>query len=89
MNEAVNNFGMKYVYLLRSIPHPDQTYIGLTSDIESRLNEHNVSKCSHTAKFKPWELVTYFAFTSDSKAVAFERYLKTGSGRAFANKRLW
>lgn len=80
---------MKYVYLIRSIPHPDQTYIGLTSDIKSRIHTHNMGQTSHTAKYKPWELVTYCAFTNEFKAVAFERYLKTGSGRAFANKRLW
>jgi hypothetical protein len=41
------------------------------------------------AKFKPWRLITSIAFSDDLKALAFERYLKTGSGRAFAKKRLW
>ncbi|RLB97362.1 MAG: GIY-YIG nuclease family protein [Deltaproteobacteria bacterium] len=80
---------MKYVYLIRSIPHPGQTYIGLSSDLKSRINAHNMGQSSHTAKYKPWELITYCAFASDEKAVAFEKYLKTGSGRAFAKKRLW
>jgi predicted GIY-YIG superfamily endonuclease len=80
---------MKYVYLIGSILHPDQTYIGLTSDIKSRINAHNMGQSPHTSKYKPWELVTYCAFKSDAKAVSFEKNLKTGSGRAFANKRLW
>ncbi|MDA0738850.1 MAG: GIY-YIG nuclease family protein [Nitrospirae bacterium] len=80
---------MKYVYLIRSIPHSQECYVGLTSDVEKRLAGHNAGKSHHTSKFIPWELVSFFAFTDTSKALAFERYLKTGSGRAFAKKRLW
>jgi putative endonuclease len=42
----------------------------------------------HTAKYKPWRLVSYVAFSDERKAIEFERYLKSASGRAFANKRL-
>ena len=80
---------MKYVYLLQSIPFPEERYIGLTSNLKNRLDAHNRGQSLHTAKFKPWELVTYVAFSNESKAVAFEEYLKSGSGRAFANRRLW
>jgi putative endonuclease len=80
---------MKYVYLLRSIPHPEQRYVGLTSDLEKRLAAHNAGQSSHTAKFRPWNLVTYLGFNDDDRAAAFEKYLKSGSGHAFANKRLW
>jgi len=52
-----------------------------------RIAAHNSGQASHTAKFKPWRLVTYIGFTDESKAIAFERYLKTASGRAFANSR--
>ena len=79
---------MTYVYLLESIQHPDETYIGLTDDLRARFRAHNAGQSKHTAKFKPWRLVTYIAFSDDNKAVAFERYLKSASGRAFANKRL-
>ena len=79
---------MKYVCLLQSINHPDETYIGLTDDLRARLSAHNAGQSLHTAKFKPWRLVTYVAFSDEQKAIAFERYLKTASGRAFANKRL-
>jgi putative endonuclease len=80
---------MKYVYLLQSISHPDQRYVGLTSDPHKRLAAHNAGQSPHTAKFKPWEIVTYLAFTDEKKAEGFEKYLKSGSGRAFAEKRLW
>jgi putative endonuclease len=79
---------MNYVYLLQSIAFPDESYTGLTDDLRTRFKEHNSGKSPHTAKFKRWRLVTYSAFSDEAKAVAFERYLKTGSGRAFAKKRL-
>ena len=77
---------MKYVYLIQSISHPEQRYTGLTSDVEKRLAAHNAGQSSHTAKFRPWQLVGYSAFADHDKAAAFERYLKSGSGRAFAAK---
>jgi putative endonuclease len=80
---------MYYVYLLRSIPSPDQTYIGYTTDLNTRLKSYNHGKSKHTAKYKPWELVTYMAFKEQSKAFSFEKYLKSHSGIAFARKRLW
>lgn len=80
---------MFYVYLLESEPQPGQRYIGVTADLKSRLGEHNAGKSPHTAKFRPWRLVTYVAFTEQPKATAFEAYLKSGSGHALARKRLW
>jgi putative endonuclease len=80
---------MYYVYMLRSIPNPDQTYIGFTEDLKTRLKSHDQGQSPHTAKFKPWELITYIAFNNKSKALSFEKYLKSHSGKAFANKRLW
>ena len=79
---------MIYVYLLESVSLPGQFYVGLTDDLRARLAAHNAGQSPHTAKFKPWRLVTYVAFSDKAKAVAFERYLKTASGRAFAKKRL-
>jgi len=79
---------MKYVYLLESIVDPIQKYVGLTDDLKSRLIKHNAGGSPHTAKYRPWRLVTYLGFSNSDKAVQFERYLKTHSGRAFANKHL-
>jgi putative endonuclease len=80
---------MIYVYLLQSDTSPDQRYVGLTTDLKRRLNEHNAGKSHHTSRFMPWHLVTYIAFSDHAKATAFERYLKSGSGHAFLRKHLW
>jgi len=79
---------VKYVYLLRSVEHPEEVYSGLTDDLRKRLKVHNAGGSPHTSKFKPWKLVTYLAVSDEARAIAFVRYLKTGSGRAFAAKRL-
>ena len=78
-----------YVYLIRSVPKPDQTYIGFTADLQQRLADHNRGASVHTAPFKPWRLVSAHAFTDEGKARAFESYLKSGSGRAFAQRHFW
>lgn len=80
---------MHYVYLLESEAFAGQRYIGLTTDLKQRLADHNAGKSPHTSKYMPWRLVTYVAFSDIEKARAFERYLKSGSGHAFAKKRLW
>jgi GIY-YIG catalytic domain. len=66
-----------------------ERYLGMTTHLNERLQEHNAGKSSHTSKFKPWKLITYIAFTDRAKAEAFERYLKSGSGHAFARERPW
>ena len=78
-----------YVYLIESVSAQGERYLGMTSDLKQRLQEHNAGKSSHTSKFKPWKLTAYIAFTDRAKAEAFDRYLKSGSGHAFARKRLW
>ncbi|QDH73948.1 GIY-YIG nuclease family protein [Brevundimonas sp. M20] len=80
---------MHYVYLLESHADPARRYVGVTSDLKARLLEHNSGKSIHTAKYAPWRIVTYIAFSSRRQAEAFELYLKSGSGHAFARKRLW
>jgi predicted GIY-YIG superfamily endonuclease len=78
---------MKYVYILMSVNFPAETYIGLTNDLRARMAAHNNGQAKHTSKFKPWRPVTYLGFSNPEKAVAFERYMKSSSGRAFAKKR--
>ena len=80
---------MHYVYLLESVSALGQRYIGVTSDLKRRLVDHNAGKSPHTSKYGPWKLVTYVAFSDRQKAEAFERYLTSGSGHAFAKKRFW
>ncbi len=80
---------MRYVYLVQSESVVGQRYVGVTSDLKQRLTDHNAGKSPHTSKYAPWKLVTYVAFSDEQKAETFERYLKSGSGHAFAKKRLW
>jgi putative endonuclease len=80
---------MHYVYQLQSIEHPIQRYVGFTSDLKKRLVAHNRGESAHTRKYAPWKLDCYHAFLEEKSAKDFEAYLKTGSGRAFAKKRLW
>jgi predicted GIY-YIG superfamily endonuclease len=79
---------VKYVYILQSTEWPEHYYTGVTDDLRARLARHNAGEVTHTSKFKPWRLNTYVAFSDEKRAFAFERYLKTSSGRAFARKRL-
>ena len=80
---------MHYVYLLKSLSFAGERYIGVTNDLKNRLKEHNAGKSAYTAPFKPWRIETYVAFSERRKAEDFERYLKSGFGHAFANKRFW
>jgi predicted GIY-YIG superfamily endonuclease len=77
-----------YVYILRSIADPERHYVGATGDLRARLQKHNAGEVSHTSKYSPWIIKTYVAFTNEERAFAFEKYLKSASGRAFAKKRL-
>lgn len=80
---------MYYVYLIKSKNSPDQVYVGYTTDLKERLKVHNSSGSVHTAKYKPWTLQTYVAFSTKTQALEFEKYLKSHSVRAFAQKSLW
>ena len=77
-----------YVYISQSQTDPDRFYTGLTDNLDERLNVHNQGKCKHTFKHIPWKIKTAIAFTDKGKALEFEKYLKTASGRAFTKKRL-
>ena len=79
---------MTYVYILSSVKTPDHHYVGVTKDLRERLKKHNARAAPHTSKYAPWKVKTYIAFTDERQAFAFEKYLKSASGRAFAKKRL-
>ncbi len=80
---------MFYVYRVRSKITPSFSYTGYTTDLKRRFAEHNRGQVASTAKFAPYDLIFYAAFDSARAARNFEDYLKTGSGKAFARKRLW
>jgi len=78
----------RFVYILRNRSTPPRYYTGLTSDVAARLDTHNAGRCPHTADGRPWEIDVVVEFRDQPHAVAFEKYLKSGSGAAFANRHL-
>jgi predicted GIY-YIG superfamily endonuclease len=80
---------MYYVYHLRSLSDSSRRYTGFTEDLKQRLADHNAGKNTSTAPFRPWKLIAYHAFDEKARALEFERYLKSGSGHAFASRHLW
>lgn len=79
---------MKFVYILQSVTDREHFYTGITDDLDARLSKHNLGAVAHTSKYRPWRIKTYIAFNDGDRALAFEKYLKSGSGRAFAKARL-
>ena len=79
---------MFYAYIIQSEPYPRQLYVGFTRDLKARLSDHNSGSNRSTRTGRPWKLAFYAAFERKQEAVAFETYLKTASGKAFARKRL-
>ncbi len=79
---------MTYVYILESTGHPERYYVGVTARSTLAPASHNAGEVAHTSKYAPWTIKTYVAFSDERQAFAFEKYLKSASGRAFAKKRL-
>jgi predicted GIY-YIG superfamily endonuclease len=75
-------FVMYCVYLIQSINFPDKKYIGYTTNLEES-KKHNWGGYEYTTRHRPWELVLSLNFANKGKAMAFEKYLKSGSGNAF------
>ena len=80
---------MRFVYLIRCVSDPGEHYVGMTSNLGERLRQHNAGRSPHTSKHRPWKLVVAVHFADNAKATRFERYLKSGSGRAFAKRHFW
>ena len=78
----------RYVYVLGSRADSTRYYTGVTNDWHARLDAHNAGRCSHTADGRPWGLDVLIHFGDERRALAFERYLKSGSGSAFAKRHL-
>jgi len=77
-----------FVYIIRSTSNPDQVYVGFTENVEARLKKHNEGGNTSTAPYRPWKPIFYCAFEDKGRALAFETYLKSHSGKAFSAKRL-
>lgn len=78
----------RFVYVLRSLSDRTRYYTGVTSNVKARLSSHNAGECVHSAQHRPWELDAVIAFRDEGRALRFERYLKSGSGVAFAKRHL-
>jgi len=78
---------MFYTYILQS--QKDKTYyIGSSGDLKKRVRTHNQKGAKYSSSKAPFKLIWYGAFDSKARSIEFEKYLKTGSGFAFRNKRL-
>jgi predicted GIY-YIG superfamily endonuclease len=82
----MHGLGKRFVYVLRSARDPDRHYVGLTSDVDGRLDWHNHGPLGQTLQYRPWSVLVVIEFPTERQAVRFEKYLKTGSGRAFAKR---
>ena len=79
---------MKYfVYILISMVDGSK-YVGVTTNLNNRVREHNSGESKYSSAKRPFEMVWYCSFKDKSKAYDFEKYLKHGSGHAFVNKHL-
>ena len=76
----------RVVYILRSVADPWRHYVGITNDVQGRLGWHNDGPCGHTINHRSWTLVVSIEFPTERDAVRFEKYLKSGSGRAFTKR---
>jgi putative endonuclease len=78
----------RWIYVLESVSDPSRHYTGLSSDVDARLAWHNAGLSPHTVKHRPWRVLVAMQFADAKMAIRFEKYLKSGSGRAFATT-LW
>jgi len=74
---------MFYVYILKC---KDGPYTGCTDNLKDRILRHQNGYVPATKERRPIELKNYVAFNDKYKAFEFEKYLKSGSGRAFIKK---
>ena len=81
-------YSLRFVYVLRSVSNPERHYVGITASMRGRLEWHNAGPCGYTAAHRPWRLLVQLEFADEQTARRFERYLKSGSGRAFAKRHL-
>jgi putative endonuclease len=82
----MQGIGRRFVYVLRSESDPTHHYVGIASDVDQRLAWHNAGPCGYTTAYRPWRIAVSIEFPTEREALRFERYPKSGSGRAFANR---
>jgi putative endonuclease len=80
--------GRRFVYVLKNSDLPPAYYTGITSNLAERLADHNSDPGHHTSGRGPWRLDFVIKFADEERAIRFEKYLKSGSGCAFAKRHL-
>jgi putative endonuclease len=83
---TMRGIGKRFVYVLRSESNPTKHYVGVTGNVDERIEWHNSGPSSQTVRHRPWSVIVSIEFADERTAIAFERYLKSGSGRAFARR---
>ena len=83
---VMEGIGRRFVYILRSERDPARHYVGRTADVPERLRWHNEGPSGQTVRHRPWRALVSLEFPDGGTAARFERYLKSGSGRAFAKR---
>jgi predicted GIY-YIG superfamily endonuclease len=78
----------RIVYILKNADDPPRFYTGVTADLRARLDAHNAGRCSPTTKYRPWAVDVIVKFADETRALKFEKYLKSGSGVEFARRHL-
>ena len=78
----------RVVYILKNTDNPPRFYTGVTGDLKARLEAHNPGRCRHTTNHRPWAVDVIVKFADETRALKFERYLKSGSGVEFARRHL-
>ena len=82
----MRGMGKRFVYILRSDANPTKHYVGVASNPDERLDWHNAGPCGYTVAHRPWSIAVSIEFPTEKEALRFERYLKSGSGRAFTRR---
>jgi putative endonuclease len=82
----MRGLGARFVYVIQSERDLSRHYVGRSCDVDARLEWHNAGPCGYTRRHRPWRVVVSLEFPSESAAARFEKYLESGSGRAFAKR---
>ena len=82
----MRGIGARFVFVLRSETDPSRHYVGRAANVDERLDWHNAGPTGYTLRHRPWRVIVSIEFPDESTAAHFERYLKSGSGRALAKR---
>jgi putative endonuclease len=73
----------RFVYVIHSLTNPERVFVEAAANVSLRIAAHNAGHSPQTAAHRPWKLVAVVQFGSEGTAQRFEKFLKSGAGRAF------